>query len=66
MIDAAAALNHAIRFDDLWNLQTPLEATHKTPRPITMAKLTLILSSICRFHSTVVGNTARITSERDE
>lgn len=36
------------------------------PRPITKARLILILRSICRFHSTVTGKIASTTSENDE
>jgi len=42
------------------------ETAHKIPRPMTKARLILILLSICRFHRTVTGNIASTTSEKDE
>jgi len=42
------------------------ERTYNMPRPITKAKLILILLSICRFQRTVTGKIASTTSEKDE
>jgi len=42
------------------------ERADNMPRPITKAKLILILLSICRFHRTVIGKIANTTSEKDE
>lgn len=36
------------------------------PRPMTKARLILILLSICRFHKTVTGKIASTTSEKEE